>query len=398
MFGESDTGESPRVGSPWDALISTPSPPSPKYVPKLVPEAEEGNVEYKLQLLSPSPARFARLVTQLKWRLLEGGGQAYYELGVADSGALIGLPRADLERTLETLECMAGEIGASVIIVKEVEVPKGMHMRGGDRAGLFAGMKGKERLENGKGNRWEAVSTSESETPSTDDDAIFSMDELSLDGSQLSVDLEISTVYKPRPVRASQSMHHSAPRVHVTKHKKSWPAHSPSTISATQTNSDSDGKSNHTKSSRNRRAARDLRREEKRQLLLENAEQEQGLRQHNGAIDEQERKLVEGLENLQVAVTPTSPLPEVIKLPISTASESLNGDEGDPTETIKSPHIVVSTESPLLAPTILPVARSISRYDDDKDNQEPRLIVEALVVRKLSLEEAFLDFGGFQLI
>jgi hypothetical protein len=26
---------------------------------------------------------------------------------------------------------------------------------------------------------------------------------------------------------------------------------------------------------------------------------------------------------------------------------------------------------------------------------EPRLIVEALVVRKMSLEEAFLDFGGF---
>ena len=32
-----------------------------------------------------------RLVTQLKWRLLEGGGQAYYELGVADSGHLVRL-------------------------------------------------------------------------------------------------------------------------------------------------------------------------------------------------------------------------------------------------------------------------------------------------------------------
>ena len=41
-------------------------------------------------------------MTQLKWRLLEGNGQAYYELGVADSGQLVGLPRVDLERTLET--------------------------------------------------------------------------------------------------------------------------------------------------------------------------------------------------------------------------------------------------------------------------------------------------------
>ena len=29
--------------------------------------------------------------------------------------------------------------------------------------------------------------------------------------------------------------------------------------------------------------------------------------------------------------------------------------------------------------------------------EQPRLIVEALVVRKMSLEEAFLDFGGFSL-
>lgn len=107
MFGESDS-ESPRVPSPWDTIISTPPSPSPSplvtAIPKLVPEQDDGNVEYKLQLLSPSPARFARLVTQMKWRLLEGGGQAYYELGVADSGMLVGLPRAELEQSLETLE------------------------------------------------------------------------------------------------------------------------------------------------------------------------------------------------------------------------------------------------------------------------------------------------------
>jgi len=41
------------------------------------------------------------------------------------------------------------------------------------------------------------------------------------------------------------------------------------------------------------------------------------------------------------------------------------------------------------------------RLDDQNtvvaDAPEPRLIVEALVVRKLALEEAFLDFGGFAL-
>ena len=85
----------------------------------------QGNVEYKLRLLNPSAERFTRLVTQLKWRLLEGGGQAYYELGVADSGQLVGLSREHLEQSLQTLEEMAGEIGASVIIVKEIEIPAG---------------------------------------------------------------------------------------------------------------------------------------------------------------------------------------------------------------------------------------------------------------------------------
>lgn len=82
----------------------------------------QGNVEYKLHLISPSSTRFARLVTQMKWRLLEGGGQAIYELGVADSGALVGLVPNDLRATLNTLHAMASEIGARVIIAKEIEV------------------------------------------------------------------------------------------------------------------------------------------------------------------------------------------------------------------------------------------------------------------------------------
>lgn len=82
----------------------------------------QGNVEYKLHLINPSSSRFARLVTQMKWRLLEGGGQAIYELGVADSGDLVGLLPGDLRATLDTLHAMAAEIGARVIISKEIEV------------------------------------------------------------------------------------------------------------------------------------------------------------------------------------------------------------------------------------------------------------------------------------
>jgi hypothetical protein len=143
MFGESES-ESPRVPSPWD-LVLAPASVGKLYhrqdellLPKLAAEVEEvgaswhvpmsfltvvqGNVEYKLHLINPSSTRFARLVTQMKWRLLEGGGQAIYELGVADSGALAGLVPSDLRATLDTLHAMAAEIGARVIISKEIEV------------------------------------------------------------------------------------------------------------------------------------------------------------------------------------------------------------------------------------------------------------------------------------
>lgn len=125
MFGESES-ESPRVPSPWDVVLSSSVPRDKVHnhqeEPKLAAEVEEGNVEYKLHLINPSPTRFVRLVTQMKWRLLEGGGQAIYELGVADSGALVGLTAGDLRATLNTLRAMAAEIGARVIIAKEIEV------------------------------------------------------------------------------------------------------------------------------------------------------------------------------------------------------------------------------------------------------------------------------------
>ena len=59
----------------------------------LPPEVESGNVEYKLKLVNPSDSRFEHLVTQMKWRLQEGGGEAIYEIGVKDCGDLEGLEK-----------------------------------------------------------------------------------------------------------------------------------------------------------------------------------------------------------------------------------------------------------------------------------------------------------------
>lgn len=74
-------------------------------------EDDAGNVEYKLQIL-PSPTRFTRLVTQLNWRLAEGMGTCYYELGVMDDGSPLGVSYDDMRSSLDNLCAMANRCHA----------------------------------------------------------------------------------------------------------------------------------------------------------------------------------------------------------------------------------------------------------------------------------------------
>ncbi|XP_050543928.1 GTP-binding protein 2 [Daktulosphaira vitifoliae] len=90
----------------------------------LPPEPQMGNVEYKLKLINPSKLRFEHLVTQLKWRLREGHGEAIYEIGVEDTGMLTGLSIEDMESSLITLDQMASKLGATTSVLRERMVGK----------------------------------------------------------------------------------------------------------------------------------------------------------------------------------------------------------------------------------------------------------------------------------
>lgn len=85
---------------------------------RLPPEPQLGNVEYKLKLVEPTAQRFEHLVTQMKWRLREGNGEAIYEIGVSDSGHLHGLPEADMAASLHTLRRMAAQLGATTTVLR----------------------------------------------------------------------------------------------------------------------------------------------------------------------------------------------------------------------------------------------------------------------------------------
>nr|VZI29363.1 unnamed protein product [Spirometra erinaceieuropaei] len=88
----------------------------------LPPEVEEGNIEYKLKLVNPSQNRFEHLITQMKWRLDEGGGQAIYRLGVDDNGAVSGLTVTEMAASLSTIYRMARRLGASLSLLRECTV------------------------------------------------------------------------------------------------------------------------------------------------------------------------------------------------------------------------------------------------------------------------------------
>ncbi|CAF3917563.1 unnamed protein product [Rotaria sordida] len=79
-----------------------PVPRSPFVLTGLAPEIEQGNIEYKLKLVDPSPERLEHLITQMHWRLEEGQGEAFYEIGVEDCGTLKGVNTEELEASLAT--------------------------------------------------------------------------------------------------------------------------------------------------------------------------------------------------------------------------------------------------------------------------------------------------------
>jgi hypothetical protein len=488
MFGESDS-ESPRVPSPWDCLISTPPSPAAmahndptENIPKLVPEAEEvsatqspfilltvaplfqGNIEYKLQLLSPSPARFARLVTQMKWRLLEGGGQAYYELGVADSGALVGLPRAELEQSLETLEMMAGEIGASVIVVKEVEVPA-----------FIAGLAGSEtdywnskrlwrksvlQSDTSEGDSTTSTTEFESELSNDRDDDMdefrrgslpgpyhhlpsvisssptsdppltsphFRPDPETVDGSTDLVsafsDLEIASVFKPLPMRVRGSHSHVTGaaathpfqlnrnnRTHMAKqehHQFLHPADSRPSHKSTTPNEVSHMQTKQQAKALHRRHARDRKREAKRMASLAQAAHSEKVTCHQDCTFETSI----GHSREDNTFSPVSNKPSVKQ--VDPAAADLASELAAFHVSVEAPKACRTTEPiPIPGMKLIPDLQ-LEEYADDVDMplkrdahhgdcgksylNEPRLIVEALVVRKMSLEDAFLDFGGFSL-
>lgn len=77
---------------------------------------------FQLKLVKPTPSRFEHLVTQMKWRIREGKGEAIYEIGVEDNGMLVGLADEDLAESLNTLERMAKRLEIFVSHIFDTDI------------------------------------------------------------------------------------------------------------------------------------------------------------------------------------------------------------------------------------------------------------------------------------
>ena len=279
---------------------------------------------------------------------------------MTDDGLLIGLSRGHLEQSLQTLEMMAGEIGASVVVVKEIEVPR-------ELAGLNEKLAAKYiEFDTGEVRRADrsppspippgdptasATSTStesESEQESMFD-TIFSVDLETRPPS--TIDLEISSVYKPRPMRARASF--LAAHVETVKHrghhgkkkhkqKRGIASHVIPTIDSSSPLLVTTIPTKQQTKQAWRQQAKDRRNDARR--TASNVTQE--------TVQNAADALIPALGELHVSIDPSSTLPT----------------DNDTQAEVAQPALV---------------------------DGGPRFIVEALVVRKLSLEEAFLDFGGF---
>jgi len=93
----------------------------------LEPEVEEGNKEYKRHLINLSDERYQKLISQMKWRLREGDGIAYYYIGVNDDGTIYNLDSKEIKSSITTIKKTALEIDAEVDKIERINIKKGFY-------------------------------------------------------------------------------------------------------------------------------------------------------------------------------------------------------------------------------------------------------------------------------
>ena len=89
-------------------------------------EYDYGNVEYKLKLCDVTVQRIQELTSQMNFRLREGCGECYYEIGVEDNGHTLGISKQELEISLSVINTIAINLGCQTKVMKLIQGEKGL--------------------------------------------------------------------------------------------------------------------------------------------------------------------------------------------------------------------------------------------------------------------------------
>ena len=88
----------------------------------MAPEIDDGNIEYKYKLINLSPETIEKRKTQMKYRLNEGSGEAFYHIGVMDDGKILGLTESEYKESVKNLIMIATSIDCSIKPLTETNI------------------------------------------------------------------------------------------------------------------------------------------------------------------------------------------------------------------------------------------------------------------------------------
>ena len=87
-------------------------------MPRLHRENDLGPIEYKERLQSMTDTKIKKYATQMKFRLIEGDGIAYYLIGVKDNGIIVGVNNKYHKLYAKLIGKICREINCKVISIE----------------------------------------------------------------------------------------------------------------------------------------------------------------------------------------------------------------------------------------------------------------------------------------
>ena len=82
-------------------------------------ESNDGNIEYKYKLVNLDEETKAKRITQMKYRINEGNGEAFYYIGIMDNGTPKGIIESEYKESQSNLNYLALKLDCSITKIYE---------------------------------------------------------------------------------------------------------------------------------------------------------------------------------------------------------------------------------------------------------------------------------------